>query len=156
MDKRSQMRELTAFDEAKHSTVAFISAVFAGLMFFSLEYGWLSPVTVMFLGAVASLPDFQKTWRRENIKKQYLQSKEARRLIHFNSLFGLIFLPLILLWVYALLTDWISLQTFALIGLVAYLIAIAEQRLYERHMVNLDNNYVTEAELREERNWGSA
>ncbi len=36
MDKRSQMRELTAFDQRKHSTQVFLSAVFAALLFFSI------------------------------------------------------------------------------------------------------------------------
>lgn len=156
MDKRSQMRELTAFDEKKHSTLAFLSAVFVGLMFFSSEYNWLSPITVMCLSVVVSLPDFRKAWRRENIKKQYLTSQEAKRLVHLNSIFGLASLPLIVLWVYTLLTDMISLQTFALIGLGGYALSILEHRLYERHMVRLDDNYVSEAELKEERKWGSA
>lgn len=156
MDKRSQMRELTAFDQRKHSTQVFLSAVFAAFLFFSLEYNWLSPMTVIFLSIAAGLPDFRKMWQRENIKKQFLISKAAKRLIHLNSIFGLVTLPLFLVWIYAWFTDLISLQSFALIGLGSYVLAILEHRLYERHMVQLDDNYVTEAELREEQNWGSA
>ena len=156
MDKRSQIRELTAFDQRKHSTLAFWSAVFAALLFFSLEYNWLSPMTVIFFSVAAGLPDFRKVWQRENIKKQFLKTEAAKRLIHLNSIFGLVTLPFFLIWIYALLIDLISLQTFALIGLGAYMLAILEHRLYERHMVQLDDNYVTEAELREEQKWGSA
>lgn len=156
MDKRSQMRELTAFDQRKHSTQVFLSAVLAALLFFSLEYNWLSPMTVIFLSIAAGLPDFRKMWQRENIKKQFLKSDAAKRLIHLNSIFGLVTLPFSLVWIYALLTDWISLQAFALIGLGAYMLAILEHRLYERHMAQLDEHYVTEAELREEQKWGSA
>ncbi|TCI76839.1 MULTISPECIES: hypothetical protein [unclassified Exiguobacterium] len=156
MDKRKQLRELTAFDQRKHSTRTFLSAVFATLLFFSLEYNWLSPMTVIFLSIAAGLPDFRKMWQRENIKKQFLKSDAAKRLIHLNSIFGLVTLPFFLVWIYALLTDWISLQAFALIGLGAYMLAILEHRLYERHMAQLDEHYVTEAELREEQKWGSA
>jgi hypothetical protein len=70
MDKRSQMRELTAFDQRKHSTHVFLSAVLAALLFFSLEYNWLSPMTVIFLSNASGLPDFRKMWQRANIKKQ--------------------------------------------------------------------------------------
>lgn len=156
MDKRSQMRELDAFDQKKHSTHVFLSAVLAALLFFSLKYNWLSPMTVIFLSIAAGLPDFRKMWQRENIKKQFLKSEAAKRLIHLNSIFGLATLPFFLVWIYAWLTDLISLQTFALIGLGAYVLAILEHRLYERYMVQLDDNYVTEAELQEEKKWGSA
>lgn len=156
MNKRDQMRELTVYDQRKHSTLAFLSAVFTALMFFSLEYDWLSSITVIFLSVAAGLPDFRKVWQRENIKKRFLKSEAAKRLIHLNSILGLVTLPFFLLWIYALLTDMISLQTFALIGLGGYVLAILEHHLYERHMVNLDSNYVSEAELKEERKWGSA
>lgn len=156
MDKRSQMRELMAFDSAKKTSVVLLSFVGVMILFFLVEYDWLSTVTVFFIGAVAGLPDFYKSWRRETIKKKYLVSREARRLIHFYSLSGLLMYPLILLWVYAALTKLMSLQTFFLIGVVSFLLSVSIGKWYERYMASLDDNYVSEAELTEERKWGSA
>lgn len=156
MDKRSQMRELIAFDGAQKMSVVLLSFVGVMVLFFLVEYDWISSVTVFFIGAAAGLPDFYKSWRREMIKKKYLVARDARRLIHFNSMSGLLVYPFILLWVYAALTHLISLQIFFLIGAVSFLFSIPIGKWYERHMVHLDHNYVTEAELREEQKWGSA
>ncbi|TCI34026.1 hypothetical protein EVJ29_12425 [Exiguobacterium sp. SH4S7] len=150
------MRELMAFDNAKKPSILLLSWVFFFVLFFMVEYKWLSPVTVFFIGAIVSLPDFYKARKREAIKKKYLISREAKRLIHFNSISGLLMYPFILLWVYAVLTDLISISTFFLIGAASFLFSFPGGKWYERHMVNLDNNYVTEDELREERKWGSA
>lgn len=64
--------------------------------------------------------------------------------------------PLVLLWVYAALTKLMSLQTFFLIGVVSFLFTVPIGKWYERYMASLDDNYVSEAELNEERKWGSA
>ena len=49
-----------------------------------------------------------------------------------------------------------SLQTFFLIGVVSFLFAVPIGKWYERYMASLDDNYVSETELNEERKWGSA
>lgn len=150
------MRELMAFDGAKKTSVVLLTFVGFMILFFLVEYEWLSAISVFLIGAVASLPDFYKSWQREAIKKKYLVSREAKRLIHFGSMSGLLTYPFVLLWVYAVLTDLISMQTFFLIGVLSFAITILVGKWYERHMIRLDDNYVSEAELNEERKWGSA
>ncbi|WP_337874706.1 hypothetical protein [Exiguobacterium sp.] len=156
MNKREQMRELTAFDESGRWTVSIMSGVLALMLFFAVEKGWMSLVGVLVISEIAALPAWKKTWDREAIKKRYLTSREAKRLAHWNSITGLVTYPFVIVFLYFTVTEQISTLAFFITIAVLIPILMMIHRLYERHMVHLDESYVTERELREEQKWGSA
>ena len=156
MNKRDQMRELTTFDESGKWTVSMMSGALALMLFFAVEKGWISLVGVLLISEIAALPAWKKTWDREAIKKRYLTSREAKRLAHWNSITGLVTYPFVIVFLYFTVTGQISTLAFFITIAVLIPILMMIHRLYERHMVRLDENYVTERELREEQKWGSA
>ncbi|MDA5561711.1 hypothetical protein PJK55_13300 [Exiguobacterium sp. MMG028] len=156
MNKRDQMRELTAFDETGKWTVSMMSGALALMLFFAVEKGWISLVGVLVISEIAALPAWKKTWDRESIKKRYLLSREAKRLAHWNSITDLISYPFVIVFLYFTVTGQISTLAFFVTSALLILSSVMMHRLYEHHMVRLDENYVTERELREEQKWGSA
>ena len=156
MDKRSQMRELIAFDSTGRWTVAFMSGTLTFLLFIAVEKGYASSTIVVVLGMLTSLPALNKTWAREKIKKRYLHSYAAKRLVHLSSIVGFVTYPFIIWLLIAVVSNQITMITFfTMIGIGALCSWVAH-KLYERHMIRLDDNYVSETELNEERKWGSA
>ncbi|WP_214696881.1 hypothetical protein [Exiguobacterium sp. s160] len=156
MNKRDQMRELTAFDETGKWTVSMMSVALALMLFFAVEKGWISLVGVLLISKIAALPAWKKTWSRESIKKRYLLSREAKRLAHWNSITGLTAYPFVIVFLYFTVTGQISTLAFFVTSALLILSFVMMHRLYEHHMVRLDENYVTERELKEEQKWGSA
>ena len=156
MNKRDQMRELTAFDESGKWTVSMMSGALALMLFFAVEKGWISLAGVLLISEIAALPAWKSAWDRESIKKRYLKSRETKRLAHWNSITRLIGYPFVIVFLYFTVTEQIS--TLAFFVTIAVLIpsSMIMHRLYEHHMVRLDENYVTERELKEEQKWGSA
>lgn len=156
MDKRSQMQELMEIDDSGKWRVAFMAASLTFMLQLAFENEWISPLLLVLVAVLTSIPALKKDWDRETIKKRYLVSEEAKRLVHVHTYVGILSYPLIIILLYGFTMDMVSYRMFLIICLIGGFLAWGAHRLYERHMVKLDDNYVTEAELREERKWGSA
>ncbi|OGX78800.1 hypothetical protein A6395_10235 [Exiguobacterium sp. SH31] len=156
MDKRTQMRELMAIDDSGKWRVAFMTATLTFMLQFASENEWIPSILLVVVAVLTSIPALKKDWERENVKKRYLTSDDAKRLVHAHTYIGIMSYPLIIVLLYGFTMEMVTYRMFLIICLVGGILSWGGHRLYERHMITLDNNYVTEAELREERKWGSA
>lgn len=156
MNKREQLRELIALDASKSRADMFLSGGIAMLLFIASEKGWMSAAYILLIAQFATLPSLKKSWRRETIKQKYLISEEAKRRVHLRTITEFISFPLIVILMYGWVTKQVETPVFFSVMLTGGLVSTVWYKLYERHMVRLDENYVTERELKEERKWGSA
>lgn len=156
MDKRRQIRELLAIDDTGKWRIAFMTATLTFMMQRASEHEWIPSALLVVVAVLTSIPALKKDWDRENIKKRYLTSDDAKRIVHAHTYAGVISYPCIIILLYGFTMGMVTYRMFLMICLVGGVLAWGAHRLYERHMVKLDINYVTEQELKEERKWGNA
>lgn len=156
MDKRAQMRDLLQFDSEKNRFFVVLSWLVVGGLFLSVEKGWLTAEWTLLIGQLAYFPAMKKSWNRETIKHRYLTNEEAKRRIHLMTILSFMSFPILIILMYGWITNQIETPLYIGMMVTGGVISIIGHKIYERHMVRLDENYVTERELKKEREWGSA
>lgn len=97
MEKREQIRSLLDSESSSKWVVALMTTTLIGTLQLAAENeGWLSRLFIL-VAVLVSIPAFKKDWERENIKKKYLESDQAKRSVHFPTIFGMVAYPLIIM-----------------------------------------------------------
>lgn len=156
MNKREQMRELVMIESEKNGILTFLSWTIFILLFLAVEKSWLSAGFVILTGQFACLFSIKKSWRKEKVQFKYLTNEEAKRKVHLMSIFDFMTFPILLILVFGWVTDQVETPYFIGLMILGGVISALGHEWYERHMARLDENYVTERELRNEQKWGSA
>ncbi len=156
MNKRDQMRELIRVETEKNGVFTFLSWMICIALFVATEKGWVSAGTVLLIGQFAGLFAIKKSWKKETVQLKYLTNRDAKRHVHLMSIFNFLTFPILLILMFGWVTKQIETPYFIGLMVTGGVISVIGHKWYERYMVRLDENYVTERELKEEQKWGSA